>query len=43
MSSKIVRPTVLDVVDRRLLIALVEDGRMANNALAARAGVAAST
>jgi DNA-binding Lrp family transcriptional regulator len=39
-----VRPPVpLDDTDRALLQALVEDGRTANNALAARVGIAAST
>jgi DNA-binding Lrp family transcriptional regulator len=38
----IVRPP-LDEVDRRLLRLLVDDARMPNNALAERAGVAAST
>jgi DNA-binding Lrp family transcriptional regulator len=33
----------LDAVDRRILAALLEDGRLPNNALAARAGVAPST
>ncbi|CCI53755.1 Lrp/AsnC family transcriptional regulator [Nostocoides jenkinsii] len=33
----------LDDVDQTLLAALIEDGRLANNRLAARAGVAAST
>lgn len=42
--SKDLRPeSVLDAVDATLLAALVEDARLANNRLAARAGVAAST
>src|SRR6478735_7893556 len=36
------RPT-LDPVDRRILAALVRDARIANNALAAEVGIAAST
>jgi len=37
------RSVPLDRVDREILAALVEDGRLANNALAARVGVAPST
>jgi DNA-binding Lrp family transcriptional regulator len=36
-------PDGLDAVDRRLLTELVQDGRIANNRLADRLGVAAST
>jgi DNA-binding Lrp family transcriptional regulator len=41
-SSNIVRPA-LDEVDRRLLRELAADARVANNALAARVGIAPST
>jgi len=42
-SSKNPQTASLDAVDRAILAALVEDGRMTNAALAARVGVAEST
>ena len=42
-SSKNPQAVSLDAVDRAILAALVEDGRMTNAALAARVGVAEST
>ncbi|WP_127475491.1 Lrp/AsnC family transcriptional regulator [Microbacterium sulfonylureivorans] len=43
LSSKNLQAASLDTVDRAILAALVEDGRMTNAALAARVGVAEST
>lgn len=43
MSKDLRTESVLDAVDATLLAALVADARLANNRLAARAGVAAST
>ncbi|MBE7188374.1 Lrp/AsnC family transcriptional regulator [Jatrophihabitans endophyticus] len=42
LPENILRPE-LDAVDRRIVRALVDDARLPNNALAARAGVAPST